>query len=166
MGGVGAALALWPFIAALQPAEDTTARRTIFDTKNLTGIAPSLLNVNQTAVMIFRRTSRELISLNGAASTSQPRDPESKNSLQPEWARNWHRSLRPEFMICAATCTRGDCNVVRISAENDELLCPCCASRYDLAGRIKTGPAQANLRVPPHRFISTTEIEFVEGPAL
>jgi ubiquinol-cytochrome c reductase iron-sulfur subunit len=158
VGGVGAALALWPFIAAMQPAEDTIARRTIFDTKNLTGIAPSLINVDQTPVMIFRRTPQELIGLR--TQDAKRRDPNSTQSRQPEWAQNWHRSLRPDIMVCVGACTRGDCNVVRISADSDEILCPCCASHYDLAGRVTTGPAPANLRVPAHRFISETEIEF------
>jgi len=160
VGGVGAALALWPFIAAMLPAEDTVARRTTFDTKDLTGIAPSLVNVNQTPVMIFRRMPQELIGLR--TPNAKLRDPTSTQSRQPEWAQNWHRSLRPDIMVCVGTCTRGDCLVRRASAEEFELACPCCASRYDLAGRVSTGPAPTNLRIPAHRFISETEIEFAD----
>lgn len=159
--GVSAGIALWPFIAAMQPAEDVLARRVTFDTKNLTGIAPSLVNVDQTPVMIFRRTPQDLIGLRTA--NPKLRDPDSAQSHQPAWAKNWHRSLRPDIMVCIATCTRGDCLVRRAAAEQLDLACPCCASTYDLAGRIMTGPAQTNLHVPPHRFISETEIEFAEA---
>jgi ubiquinol-cytochrome c reductase iron-sulfur subunit len=159
--GLGAALALWPFITAMQTPDDVSARRTVFDTAALTGIAPALVNVGQTPVMIFRRTAQELIGLR----TPDPklRDPNSAQSRQPEWATNWHRSLRSDIMVCVATCSRGDAIVRRQSAESQELLCPNCGTHYDLAGRVFQGPGPTNLRVPPHRFISTTEIEFAEA---
>jgi ubiquinol-cytochrome c reductase iron-sulfur subunit len=157
--GVSGGIALWPFIAALQPADDVLAQRTTFDTKALTGTAPSLVNVDQTPVMIFRRTPEDLIALRTA--NPKLRDPASATSRQPEWAKNWHRSLRPDIMICLGMCTHGDCIVQRISPER--LHCPCCSSSYDLAGRIASGPAQTNLRVPAHRFISETEIEFANA---
>jgi ubiquinol-cytochrome c reductase iron-sulfur subunit len=157
--GASGGIALWPFIAALQPAEDTLAERTIFDIKTLTASAPSLVNVDQTPVMVFRRTPEDLIALRIA--NPKLRDADSAASRQPEWAKNWHRSLRPDLMICIAMCTHGDCIVQRITP--DGLHCPCCGSTYDLAGRIATGPAQTNLRVPAHRFISETDIEFANA---
>jgi len=30
--------------------------------------------------------------------------------------------------------------------------CPCHGSHYDVSGRIRKGPAPANLEVPPHEF--------------
>lgn len=158
VGGVGAALALWPFIAALGPAEDVAARRTTFDIGTLAGIAPSLVDVDQVPVMIFRRTPQELVALRTPGANL--RDPDSTRSRQPDWAQNWHRSLRPDVMVCVATCTHGDCLVRRAAAEQFELACPCCAARYDLAGRVISGPAPTNLRVPAYRFVSETEIEF------
>jgi ubiquinol-cytochrome c reductase iron-sulfur subunit len=159
--GLSAGIALWPFIAAMQPAEDVVARRVTFDTNKLIGVAPSLVNVGQTPVMIFRRTPQDLIGLRTA--NPKLRDPDSAQSRQPEWAKNWRRSLRADIMVCIATCARGECLVRRAAADQPELACPCCASTYDLAGRIMTGPAQTNLRVPAHRFISETEIEFAEA---
>jgi ubiquinol-cytochrome c reductase iron-sulfur subunit len=159
--GLSAGIALWPFIAAMQPAEDVVARRVTFDTSKLIGVAPSLVNVGQTPVMIFRRTPQELVSLR--TPDARLRDPTSARSQQPEWAKSWSRSLRPDIMVCVATCARGECLVRRAAADQPELACPCCASTYDLAGRILTGPAPTNLRVPAHRFISETEIEFAEA---
>lgn len=157
--GVSGGMALWPFIAAMQPADDVRAQRTTFDTKTLTGIAPTIVNVGQMPVMIFRRTPEDLVGLRTA--NPKLRDADSAASRQPDWAKNWHRSLRPDIMVCIAMCTHGDCLTQRLTPE--ELRCPCCGSTYDLAGRIASGPAQTNLRVPAHRFISETEIEFANA---
>lgn len=161
MAGIGAALALWPFLTAVMPDEEVRARAVVFDLKKLVGGAPSFVDVAGTPVMIYARTPEELIALRDTRATGRvPRDVDSQNSRQPEWARNWHRSLKPQFMICVASCTRGDCNVIRLSGDVDELACPCCGAHYDLAGRVIAGPAPANLAVPAYRFISETEIEF------
>ncbi|MCW1951082.1 MAG: ubiquinol-cytochrome c reductase iron-sulfur subunit [Octadecabacter sp.] len=37
--------------------------------------------------------------------------------------------------------------------------CPCHGSHYDLAGRIRKGPAPENLPVPPARWVDSTTIE-------
>jgi ubiquinol-cytochrome c reductase iron-sulfur subunit len=38
-------------------------------------------------------------------------------------------------------------------------LCPFCASRFDLAGRAKSGPARKNLAVPPYQFLTPIKIQ-------
>lgn len=88
------------------------------------------------------------------------RDRESNKSDQPEAAKNWHRSLRPDIMVCDATCTRGDCVTSQVLRAEFAILCPCCGSIYDLAGRVFTGPAPSNLRVPPYRYIDGATIDF------
>jgi ubiquinol-cytochrome c reductase iron-sulfur subunit len=36
--------------------------------------------------------------------------------------------------------------------------CPCHGSHYDIAGRIRKGPAPTNLEIPPYKFLSDTKI--------
>lgn len=179
MAGVGGAMALWPFVAALGPDQETLARRRIFELSDLQGREPTTINIDTLAITIFRRTEADLAWLKnppfgqrgvGQASGYAFHDADSNASPQPAWAKNWHRSLRPEIMVCAATCTRGDCKVRRTTDATirvvDTLQCPCCGARYDLAGRVFSGPARENLRVPPYRFIGPGTIEFVEAEAL
>jgi len=143
---VGVGFALWPFIAALGPPADVRARRVVFDLSDLQGAAPSLISVGRRAVMIFRRTPEELALLKRAAAG----------------APNWHRSRKLEIAVLDATCTRGDCIVRRFTPSEPELTCPCCGARYDLAGRKQSGPAPADLPVPPHDYIGDSAIEFPE----
>ena len=36
--------------------------------------------------------------------------------------------------------------------------CPCHGSQYDTSGRIRRGPAPANLALPPYEFVSNTKV--------
>ncbi len=39
------------------------------------------------------------------------------------------------------------------------LVCPCHGSQYDVAGRVRHGPAPANLALPPYAFTTDTKIK-------
>lgn len=179
MAGAGGVMALWPFVAALGPDQETLARRQVFELSDLKGGEPATISIDSLPITIFRRTETDLRWLKkppfgqrdgGQATGYAFHDADSAVSRQPAWAKNWHRSLRPEIMVCVATCTRGDCIVRRttdaMTRVVDTLQCPCCGSRYDLSGRIFSGPARENLRVPPYRFIGPGTIEFVDAEVL
>jgi ubiquinol-cytochrome c reductase iron-sulfur subunit len=178
MAGVGGAMAMWPFVAALGPDAETLARRSIFALSDLKGLEPKTISIDNLPITIFRRTEADLAWLQnppfgprrvGQATGYAFHDAESSASRQPAWARNWHRSLRPEIMVCVATCARGDCIVQRSIVTGrivDTFQCPCCGARYDLSGRVFSGPARENLRVPPYRFIGPGTIEFLDAEVL
>ncbi len=167
--GVGGLFALWPFVAAMQPDQETIARRVTFSTRDLIGTTRAMIGVRHRPVAIFRRTEEELGRLRDASAFNGRtfRDRDSNQSSQPVWAKNWHRSLRPEIMVCDGLCSRGDCVLSQPGGfDSDAIVCPCCGSRYDLAGRVFAGPAPHNLSVPPYRFVDETTIEFVESEVL
>lgn len=65
--------------------------------------------------------------------------------------RNKHRSLRPEIFVGVGLCTHQGCTPALLG--DNGFLCPCHASRYDLAGRVfKAGLATTNLVIPAYRF--------------
>ncbi len=83
-------------------------------------------------------------------------DADSLQSIQPLACRNQHRSVRPEIFVAVGLCTHQGCTPVLIA---DSFLCPCHASKYDLAGRVfKSGPALANLTIPAYRFESENRL--------
>ncbi len=99
-------------------------------------------------VWVMRRNAVEVAAL--AAHEAELADPESRQSLQPATCRNRQRSLRPDIFVAVGLCTHQGCTP---ALRADTFLCPCHASRYDLAGRVyRTGPATANLVIPAYHF--------------
>jgi ubiquinol-cytochrome c reductase iron-sulfur subunit len=99
-------------------------------------------------VWVLRRSPAQIEAL--ATRNELLADPESKDSLQPTYTRNTHRSLRPETFVAIGLCTHQGCTP---ALNGDHFLCPCHTSKYDLAGRVfKVGPALVNLAIPAYRF--------------
>ncbi len=104
-------------------------------------------------------------------------DPDSENAeMQPEFAVNSHRSLRPEIGVYLGICTHLGCSPKYVVTDNfpdsggDQggFFCPCHGSRFDLAGRVVSAvPAPDNLEVPPYRYETDTLIVIgeLEGAA-
>ena len=63
------------------------------------------------------------------------------------------RTPEPEkaLRIFVATCTHLDC-IVAYKPEEDCIFCACHEGRFDLAGRVLSGPPPAPLRALHHRF--------------
>ncbi|MCY4044488.1 MAG: ubiquinol-cytochrome c reductase iron-sulfur subunit [Cellvibrionales bacterium] len=117
-------------------------------------------------VYIMYRTKEQLASL--ATLTSTLRDPDSNESIQPEYTKNEGRSTKPEYVVLVGLCTHLGCapnprpEVAAADLGKDWLggfFCPCHGSKYDLAGRVyKAVPAPTNLDVPPYKYLSDTVI--------
>jgi ubiquinol-cytochrome c reductase iron-sulfur subunit len=100
-------------------------------------------------VWVLRRSAADVATL--AAHEDLLVDPNSRQSLQPRYCQNLHRSLRPELFVAVGLCTHQGCSPTLLGSGG--FLCPCHASKYDLAGRVfKVGPASANLVIPAYRF--------------
>ena len=90
-------------------------------------------------------------------------DPASGNTQQPEYAQNPYRSIKEDILVLVGICTHLGCSPKyrpELSASTEApFFCACHGSRFDLAGRVyKNVPAPSNLEVPPHMYLSDTEI--------
>lgn len=162
VGGAGVAAAAYPFLASLQPSAREEARGAPVEV-DVSKLEPGgLMTVEWRSkpIWIVRRTEAMLESLDEHAEVL--RDPKSKESQQPSYAANRHRSIRPEILVLVAICTHLGC-IPSYRPEHPApdihsvwdggFFCPCHGSMYDLAGRVYQGvPAPLNLPVPPHRF--------------
>ncbi|MFZ3033728.1 MAG: ubiquinol-cytochrome c reductase iron-sulfur subunit [Parvibaculum sp.] len=156
---VGAAFAVWPFIDQMNPSVDVLAAGSPVAI-DLASLAPG----QQITVLwrgkpmfIVNRTTEALKELKDPKLLAQLRDPDCAEHQQPDYAKNWSRSIKPEYLVLVGICTHLGC-IPNYKPEpvingNEGYFCPCHGSKYDLAGRVYQGvPAPYNLPVPPYRF--------------
>ncbi|MEA2093138.1 MAG: ubiquinol-cytochrome c reductase iron-sulfur subunit [Pseudomonadota bacterium] len=168
IGAVGVGFAMVPFISSWQPSAKARAAGAPVraDISKLELGQMIRVKWRGKPVWIVNRTTEMLDSL--SVLTPELSDPDSIESEQPEYAQNEYRSIKPEYAILVGICTHLGCSptyrpdVAPADLGPDWLggyFCPCHGSRFDLAGRGYSGvPAPLNLPVPPHRYLSETEV--------
>ena len=167
-GAVGAAFAAVPFLASWKPSARAKALGAPVEV-DISKVDPgAMIKVEWRgkAVYIVHRTPQMLTQLEGMA--PKLRDPDSKQSEQPDFARNPARALKPEYLVLVGVCTHLGCapldrftpGDVTVSSDwPGGFFCPCHGSKFDLSGRVfKDVPAPTNLSVPPYRFLSDSRL--------
>ena len=169
IGGLGAAAAAIPFVASFQPSAKAKAIGAPIKV-DIAKLEPGQRVTHKwrgQPVWIVRRTPEMLDKLKSLGDDTL-RDPNSEESVQPEYATNVWRSQKEEYLILVGLCTHLGCSpsfMPEVGAEQmgsdwpGGFFCPCHGSKFDLAGRVYAGvPAPTNMRVPPYRFESDTQI--------
>lgn len=167
-GGVAGVAAAVPFAASWLPSERAKAGGAPV-VADISALAPGQIMTvewRSKPVWIVRRTKEMLDGL--ARVDDKVSDPESDVPMQPEYAKNEYRSIKPEVLVLVGICTHLGCSPESEPVENKALmgagwtggwLCPCHGSKFDLAGRVYKGsPAPVNLEVPKYTFLSDTRI--------
>uniref|UniRef100_A0A915PIA6 Cytochrome b-c1 complex subunit Rieske, mitochondrial n=1 Tax=Setaria digitata TaxID=48799 RepID=A0A915PIA6_9BILA len=93
-------------------------------------------------VFVKHRTTEEIEEARNVK-LSELRDPEKDET----------RVQRPEWLIILAVCPHLGCIPIHGKGEYKAWFCPCHSSSFDVSGRIRVGPAPANLEVPPYKFL-------------
>jgi len=167
-GGVAVAV---PFVSTFAPSERAKAAGAAVEV-DISGIKPGekvTVEWRGKPVWIIRRTPEQVESLK--KTEAQVADPNSDRKAYPTpaYAKNQHRSIKPEFFVGVGICSHLGCSPSDKFATgaqpslpddwNGGFLCPCHGSTFDLAGRVfKNKPAPDNLEVPPHMYLSDTRI--------
>ncbi len=167
VGGVGAVGAAVPFIASWNPSERAKSAGAPVEV-DIAKLEPGqLIRVEWRGkpVWVVYRTPTMLEQMKSVE--DELRDPASDEPQQPEFAKNHHRSLRPEIFVAVGICTHLGCSPgffqgnfgEKVEGVDDGFFCACHGSKYDMAGRVFQGvPAPLNLEVPPYYFIDATPI--------
>ena len=171
MGGVGAAAVAVPFVSSFQPSERAKAAGAAVEV-DVSTLAPGEKRVVEwrgKPVWIMRRTPEQLTALE--KHEGQLADPNSDRKAYPtpEYAKNRHRSIKPDVLVAVGICTHLGCSPSDKLTPgpqpslpddwNGGFLCACHGSTFDLAGRVfKNKPAPDNLEVPPHYYLSDTTL--------
>ena len=149
--GVGGASLLFPLISQMAPSQDVLAAST-------TEVDVSAIQPGQSIKATFRkqplfvkRLTPEEIAKAKADDAADMRDP----ATLAERTKEGHEDI----LITMGVCTHLGC--VPLGAAEGEnkgefggYFCPCHGSHYDVAGRIRKGPAPLNLMVPEYTFTS------------
>jgi ubiquinol-cytochrome c reductase iron-sulfur subunit len=171
----GVAAVAWPLIDELNPSGDVLAQGSPI-TVDISKIEPGQQIVvlwRKNPMFVVHRTPAILAELQKPSTRDMLRDPDSDHRQQPAYAKNWSRSIKPEYLVLVGVCTHLGC-IPGFSPAPGSVnatwpggwLCPCHGSKYDLAGRVfKSVPAPLNLPVPPYTFASATSIVIGQNPA-
>ena len=167
--GLGAATAL---VSTFQPSEKAKAAGAPVEV-DIAGMAPGEMKTVEwrgKPVWILKRSPEMVESLKKTdAAVADPESKRAPDELTPEYARNEHRSIKPEFLVAVGICSHLGCSPTSKFAAGAQpnlpddwaggFLCPCHGSTFDLAGRVfKNKPAPDNLQVPRHMFVSDTQL--------
>jgi ubiquinol-cytochrome c reductase iron-sulfur subunit len=172
VGAVGVAAAAWPLIHQMDPDAGTRAGADLIevDASEMPLAGQRMVRWHNVPVSVVRRTAAMLEAMREPAFVAALIDPDSRMRQQPAYAQNWHRSVDPAYAVLAMICTHCGCVPhyqadAFPSAPAGGYICPCCASRYDPAGRAYGGAAQHNLPVPPYAIARPSRIVIGRNPA-
>ena len=178
-GAVGAVAVVatgYAIVDSLNPAADVLAAGGPVDV-DLSKVAPGqqvvvlwrgrpIFVVDRTPVLLKELQEPKLVNLLS--------DPNSTTDQQPPYAKNWHRSINPQYAVLVGVCTHLGCIPLFFPKPDPSnpapnwfggYFCPCHGSKYDLAGRVYVGvPAPYNLPVPPYRFPDPKTLRIGEDP--
>jgi ubiquinol-cytochrome c reductase iron-sulfur subunit len=168
VGGAAGAAAAVPFAWSWMPSERAKAAGAPVEA-DISSLAPGEMKIVEwrgKPVWIMRRTKEMLEAVK--KDDGKVSDPKSEVPLQPEYAKNEYRSIKPEILVLVGICSHLGCSPQQKPAEargemgadwEGGFLCPCHGSKFDLAGRVYKGaPAPVNLDVPPHMYLSDSTI--------
>ncbi len=170
VGAVGVVGAAVPFLGSWAPSAKARAAGapvridiSKIEMNNMIGPIPTWRGK---PVFVLRRDAAALERLE--TQVDNLADPDSVRDQQPAYAVNSARSRKAEIGVYMGLCTHLGCSPKyhgKVQPETFDanwqggFFCPCHGSKFDLAGRVvKAVPAPSNLEVPPHSYLSDSEI--------
>jgi ubiquinol-cytochrome c reductase iron-sulfur subunit len=172
MAAIGAAAVAWPFIDQMNPSSAVLALASIEADISPVAVGQQVIfNWRGHPLFVRRRTPQEIATAN-AVPLSQLIDPVARNANLPDAAPATDANRvatasgagKEEWLIVVGVCTHLGCTPTVSTPQSPQgeyggWLCHCHGSQYDVAGRVRRGPAPQNLAVPPYSFLSPTKIK-------
>ena len=154
--GVGGLSLVYPLVSQMSASKDVLALSS-------TEVDLSQVQPGQAIKAVFRKqpvfirnlTPAEIETAN-KVDVSTLRDPQTLAERTKEGHENW--------LITMGVCTHLGCvpsgaGEGEVKGEFGGYFCPCHGSHYDVAARIRKGPAPKNLQVPEYEFLSDTVVK-------
>src|SRR5262249_47581395 len=149
IGAFGVAAVAWPFIDQMNPAQDVLALATTEVDISKVAVGQSITVLWRGHPVFIRHRTPDEIKAAETVKLAELKDP------QPDGDRV--KKGKEEWLIVVGVCTHLGCIPLGQKqgdprGEFGGWFCPCHGSQYDTSGRIRKGPAPANLAVPPYGF--------------
>jgi ubiquinol-cytochrome c reductase iron-sulfur subunit len=153
--GVGAASVLLPLVSQMAPSADVLAEST-------TDVDVGAIQPGQSIKAVFRKQPLFVKRLTAAEIAAAKKD-DGAAMRDPAKLADRTKEGHEDILVTMGVCTHLGC--VPLGAAEGEAkgdfggyFCPCHGSHYDVAGRIRKGPAPLNLAVPEYKFTSDSII--------
>jgi ubiquinol-cytochrome c reductase iron-sulfur subunit len=154
--GVGALAIVYPLVSQMAPSADVLADATV-------ELDLSAIGVGQAIKAVFRKQPLFVRHLTPAEIAAAQKD-DNAAMRDPQTLAQRTKAGKAQWLVTYGVCTHLGC--VPLGAAEGEVrgdyggyFCPCHGSTYDVAARIRKGPAPKNLEVPDYVFRGDTKIE-------
>jgi ubiquinol-cytochrome c reductase iron-sulfur subunit len=152
VGAVGVAAAVWPLVDQMNPDASTIAAGAPIEV-DLTPIADGQI------IKVFWRGKPIFISHRTKKEIDEARAVDVKSLPDPQDDQERVKPGHDQWLVLIGICTHLGCIPLAHQGDFDGWFCPCHGSQYDTSGRIRRGPAPANLALPPYAFLSDSKIQ-------
>ena len=163
-GVVATGAAVWPLVNQMNPSADTRALASIFVDVSGVEVGTQLTVKWRGKPVFIRRRTPEEIAAGRDVQMADLVDVNAENANLADStaeALDQNRTLDEagEWLVMMGVCTHLGCVPLGNAGDFGGWFCPCHGSHYDMAGRIRKGPAPRNLPVPVAKFDTETPIK-------
>jgi len=147
---------VWPFIMSMNPAADTLALSSIEVDLAPVAVGSAVTFVwRGKPIFVRNRTPEEVKTAEGVVLSQL---------IEPVADKDRVKAGHDKWLVVIGICTHLGCiplgnKITDPRGDFGGWVCPCHGSQYDVAGRVRKGPAPANLALPPYAFLSDTKIK-------
>ena len=159
---IGAGTVAWPLVAQMSAAADTRAAGSIEIDLSKVSEGQQIKVLWRGKPIFVRYRTQEEIDAAEAVDVASLRDPQTD---EERFVPNFKGEINKHMLVMVGVCTHFGCIPIGEQGKIDPQgefggwYCPCHASQYDTAGRIRKGPAPKNLPIPEYKYISDTVIK-------
>ena len=152
--GVGAVV--WPFVDSMAPAKDVLALSSIEVDLSPIAEGSGITVVWQGKPVFIRHRTADEIKTVSAVPQKELIDPVAESARVKPGKEQW--------LVAIGICTHLGCVPLGNKPSDPRgdfggWFCPCHGSQYDVSGRVRHGPAPANLPLPQYAFTSDTKVK-------
>ena len=160
VAGAGAAIGTvaigWAFIDYMNPSADVLALSAVeVDLTPITAGMGITIEWQGKPIFVRHRTEKEI---------KEAEDVKMSELIEPQPDSERVKAGHDPWIVLIGICTHLGCIPLGNKPSDPRgdyggWFCPCHGSQYDTSGRVRHGPAPANLPLPPYAFESDTKIK-------